>query len=137
MEIVTDTTVLIDTWRYWKSPKRLKDLEDKTRNTSILVPWITQAQFSRGALFKGIQLEEIKEFYKSYVVSELKQNDIDTYCHLWVEQARKGKRVDYPDLWIAASAISRGNPLVTRNAQHFKNIDNLELISYTILPKKE
>jgi predicted nucleic acid-binding protein len=35
-----------------------------------------------------------------------------------------------PDLWIAASAVRRASPLVTRNTRLFGGIPGLELVSY-------
>ena len=62
MEVIADTTVLIDFWRYRKTPRRLGDLTRKLSEAAILVPWITQAEFSRGALFKNVSLETPGQF---------------------------------------------------------------------------
>lgn len=132
MEVIADTTVLIDIWRYRKTPQRLDDLAAKLRGGSFLVPWITQAEFSRGALFKNISLETLAEFYKSFRLVGLDQPVIDAYCELWVEMARAGTARDYPDLWIAASALAREVPVLTRNPGHFKNIPALEVIGYEV-----
>ena len=35
-----------------------------------------------------------------------------------------------PDVWIAASAVEHGAALATRNARHFGNVHNLELVPY-------
>ena len=66
MEVVADTTVLIDLWRYRKTPRSLGDLRKKVGEAAIIVPWITQAEFSRGALFQGVSLEALGEFYKTF-----------------------------------------------------------------------
>ncbi|MBM4036866.1 MAG: type II toxin-antitoxin system VapC family toxin [Planctomycetes bacterium] len=34
------------------------------------------------------------------------------------------------DLWIAATALERGLPLVTRNPRHFRRIPELEILGY-------
>jgi len=57
---------------------------------------------------------------------------IDAYCELWVVMAKKGKPVDYPDLWIAAHALMRPAPLLTRNPRRFQNIPGLEVLPYSI-----
>jgi hypothetical protein len=66
MEVIADTTVLIDLWRYRKTPRRLADLTGQVGESAILVPWITQAEFARGALFKDVSLEALAEFYASF-----------------------------------------------------------------------
>ena len=132
MEVVADTTVLIDLWRYRKTPKRLDDLTRKVDQAAILVPWITQAEFSRGALFKGLSLEALAEFYKSFHLLALDQETMDTYCRLWVAMARAGCATAYPDLWIAACANARKVPVLTRNPRHFANVPELDVINYSI-----
>ena len=93
MEVMADTTVLIDIWRYGKTPRRLGDLTSKLKEAAILVPWITQAEFSRGALFKCVSLETLAEFYKSFHLVPLDQATMNAYCQLWAEMARAGHEV--------------------------------------------
>lgn len=61
MEIVADTTVLIDLWRYQKTPDRLSDLTRNAGDAAILIPWITQVEFSRGAMFKDVSPDVIRQ----------------------------------------------------------------------------
>lgn len=133
MEVAADTTVLIDIWRYRRETKRLKDLRDKLGQAAILVPWITQAEFSRGAIYSGVRPEVLVRFYEGFTLLPLRQGAINLYAHLWGKLARKGEIVDYPDLWIACTALERQAPLATRNPRHFPAIPDLEVISYEIL----
>ena len=132
MEVVADTTVLIDLWRYRKTPRRLADLTRKAGEASILIPWITQAEFSRGALFQGVSLEALAEFYKSFHLLALDEATMEAYCRLWVSMARAGHALDYPDLWIAACAVARQISVLTRNPKHFANVPELDVIGYSI-----
>ena len=132
MEVIADTTVLIDLWRYSKTPRRLADLTAKVAGAAILVPWITQAEFSRGALFKGVSSQALTDFYAAFHLVPFDHATIDHYCRLWAEMARAGHASGYPDLWIAASAIARKVPVLTRNPKHFANIPKLEIIGYKI-----
>jgi predicted nucleic acid-binding protein len=132
MEVIADTTVLIDLWRYRKTPRRLADLSAKIGDAAILIPWITQAEFSRGALFKGVSPEALSEFYARFHLLPFDQSIIDHYCRLWATMARKGDASGYPDLWIAACAVAANIPVVTRNRKHFAGIPDLEVISYGI-----
>ena len=133
MEVIADTTVLIDLWRYRKTPRRLADLTGQVGESAILVPWITQAEFSRGALFKDVSLEALAEFYASFHLLPLDQATMDTYCRLWVVMARAGRASDYPDLWIAACAVARKSPVLTRNLKHFCEVPELDVIDYEIV----
>lgn len=132
MELIADTTVLIDLWRFREKPERLTDLMQKAGAASLVVPWITQAEFSRGALYKGISLDEIATFYSSFLLLALDQKTMDCYCELWGRMARHGKAPDYPDLWIAACAYARNIAVLTRNPKHFIGIPDLEVIGYKV-----
>ncbi|HWY51303.1 MAG TPA: type II toxin-antitoxin system VapC family toxin [Chthoniobacterales bacterium] len=129
---MADTTVLIDLWRYRKTPRRLADLTKKVGDAAILVPWVTQAEFSRGALFQGVSLEALAEFYEGFHLLALDQATMDAYCRLWVAMAKRGRAPDYPDLWIAACAEARKVPVLTRNPRHFPNVPDLDVIGYSI-----
>ena len=133
MEVVADTTVVIDLWRYRRTPRRLRDLTAKVGDAAILIPWITQAEFSRGALFKDVSTEALAEFYASFHLLPFDQVTLDVYCRLWVTMARAGRASDYPDLWTAACAVAAKVPLLTRNPKHFANIPELEVIGYKII----
>jgi predicted nucleic acid-binding protein len=133
MEVIADTTVLIDLWRYRKTPRRLTDLTAKVGNAAILIPWITQAEFSRGALFKDVSDAALAEFYASFHLLPFDRAIIDVYCRLWVTMARAGRAPDYPDLWTGACAVAANIPLLTRNPKHFADIPELEIVSYRII----
>jgi predicted nucleic acid-binding protein len=133
MEVIADTTVLIDLWRYRKARRRLGDLTAKVGEAAILIPWITQAEFSRGALFKDVTPAALAEFYASFHLLPFEQATTDVYCRLWVAMARAGRAPDYPDLWTAACAVTAKIPLLTRNPRHFADIPELEVIGYKII----
>ncbi len=132
MELIADTTVLIDIWRFRRTPQRLTDLVEKTQGASLVIPWITEAEFSRGALFKGVERDVLEAFYRGFLRMPLDQRTIDRYCDLWVKMAKKGKASDYPDLWIAASASAMDAPVLTRNPDHFRCVSGLSVTAYSL-----
>ena len=137
MELIADTTVLIDLWRFKREKSRISDLLGKVGHASLIVPWITQAEFSRGALYKGVSPDKLQAFYQSFLLLALDQQTIDQYCELWGSMARAGNAPDYPDLWIAACAASRGVPVLTRNKAHFEHVPGLYVVSYKLADKNE
>ena len=124
--------MLIDLWRYGRSPRRLLDLTKKVGERAILVPWITRAEFSRGALFADVPVTVLADFFQGFHLLPLDEAAMNQYCLLWGIMAKAGRAVDYPDLWIAASAVSRGVPVLTRNPKHFERIPELDVVSYEI-----
>lgn len=132
MELIADTTVLIDIWRFRRTPARLADLVKKSKGASLVVPWITEAEFSRGALYKGVGREALEAFYGGFLRLLLSRKTIDCYCELWGKMAKKGKAPDYPDLWIAASAVAMDAPVLTRNPDHFSGVPGLAVAGYVL-----
>ncbi len=135
MDLIADTTVLIDVWRFRNKRQRIQDLVEKAGQHSLVVPWIVQAEFTRGALHQSISREEISGFLGGFLLMPLEQTVIDAYCDLWVSLAKNGISRDYPDLWIAAHALARSSALLTRNPKHFEAIPGLEVVPYSIAAK--
>jgi tRNA(fMet)-specific endonuclease VapC len=46
------------------------------------------------------------------------------------ELKRKGLHIGDNDVWVAASAVAHGLPLVSNNAKHFKRIPSLRVLGY-------
>jgi tRNA(fMet)-specific endonuclease VapC len=54
----------------------------------------------------------------------------NTYAKITPKLRAKGRLIGSNDLWIAASAIEKNLPLVTRNTVDFSRISGLQLRSY-------
>jgi tRNA(fMet)-specific endonuclease VapC len=46
------------------------------------------------------------------------------------ELRQKETHIGANDMWIAATALANGQPLVTRNAEEFRRVPSLEVMSY-------
>jgi tRNA(fMet)-specific endonuclease VapC len=52
------------------------------------------------------------------------------FGELFRELRRQGSLIGANDMWIAATALANGQPLVTRNADDFQRVAGLEVLSY-------
>ena len=52
------------------------------------------------------------------------------FGEIFRELRRKGSLIGANDMWIAATALANGQPLVTRNADEFRRVADLEVLSY-------
>ncbi len=130
MEVIADTTVLIDLWRHRNRSFRLQSLNRQLGDRAILLPWITRGEFLRGVFHQNLPEEAVRPFLETFVTVWPTTQTISLYAKNWAALARSGKLIDYPDLWIAAGALERGIPLVTRNPKHFEHLPELQLESY-------
>lgn len=54
----------------------------------------------------------------------------DTYARITRDLRAKGRLIGSNDLWIAATALEKNLPLVTRNTLDFSRVPDLQLRSY-------
>ena len=52
------------------------------------------------------------------------------FGEIFRELRRKGSLLGANDMWIAAAALANDQPLVTRNADEFRRVAGLEVLSY-------
>lgn len=53
-----------------------------------------------------------------------------TVLELSGELITEGQRIDREDCVVAATALQEGEPVVTRNTDHFERIPGLDVVSY-------
>ncbi len=80
MDLIAGTAALIDVCYFRNKHQRIQDLVEKAGQSSLVGPWIVQAEFKRG--FAPINLP----------------------------RANFGLSCEYPDHWIAAHALTRSSP---------------------------
>ncbi len=52
------------------------------------------------------------------------------FGEIFRELRRKGSLIGANDMWIAATALANNQPVVTRNADEFRRVPGLEVLSY-------
>ena len=55
---------------------------------------------------------------------------VEHYARIACRLRETGMLIGANDLWIAATALERGSPLVTRNQTHFARVPDLRTIPY-------
>jgi predicted nucleic acid-binding protein len=67
---------------------------------------------------------------ESFELLPVTRQTANTYAKITRDLRSRGLLIGANDLWIAASAIEKKHPLVTRNTLDFSRIPGLELRSY-------
>lgn len=94
------------------------------------IVFVTVAEMHYGAEKNGwgekrrLQLEE---HLKNFIVLPYNNEIAKVYAQIVVERERIGRRIDWPDAWIAATALWHRIPLVSHDGD-FADIIGLDLI---------
>jgi predicted nucleic acid-binding protein len=125
-----DTTFIIDLFRHDKRAlKKAEELDESTSSKAISV--VTAHEILRGLFYIGSS-HKIAAGEKA-----LAKFDIIPYTYQISRKAaeidaalmKRGEVISFPDVVIAATALTFGMKLVTRD-EHFKRINRLEIESY-------
>ncbi len=129
MDYLLDTSFLIGLWR-----GRGKGLEASflaAHSDSVLgLPWIAKGEFLSGAVIAEHDLEKVTGFLDGYPVSWPDEQTLLQYATLYARLHAQRKPVGPNDLWIAAAAIGRDLPLLTRNVKEFSRVQELRVVDY-------
>ena len=125
-----DTTFLI---RLWRERQRSAEYRFVARHPddSVYMPWVVKGEFLRGAFLAGHVEEEVGAFLDRYPTIWVAEETLLHYARLYADLVRSKQSVGANDLWIAAAAIERDLPLLTRNASEFRRVAGLKVVDYT------
>ena len=132
MDFVADTTLPIDLWRERKKSGFATHFAERHLDSTIHLPWIAKAEFLRGARYAKLDNQEVAHLLSSFCIQWPSEQTLKIYAKIWADLAGIGKMIGPNDLWIAASAIEKELPLLTRNAQEFERVGNLKVVNYTL-----
>ena len=131
MSAVIDTDVFSF---IFKGDTRKSLYEPYTKDRFLFLSFMSLAELWNWTLTRnwGIkQRTRLESSLRHYSV----QNSNRDICVLWAELQHEANLAGTPlgesDAWIAATAIFLDVPLISHNANHFKNIKRLDLITET------
>ncbi len=131
MDFIADTTLPIDLWKERKKSGSATHFAECHLDSTIHLPWIAKAEFLRGARYAKLDNQETSLLLSSFCILWPNDYTLDIYAQIWADLAGKGKMIGPNDLWIAASAIEKKLPLLTRNAREFERVNDLKVVDYT------
>ncbi len=124
--ICLDTSVLIDFYR--KKDKKKTYLY----NLSITYSLFAISSVTLFEIYIGSDESQMvfwERFFSSKVILPFGNNTAKLAVEIDRKLKLQRKRIEIPDLFIAASAIEHKLPLATLNIKHFQRIEDLELIN--------
>jgi tRNA(fMet)-specific endonuclease VapC len=112
------------------APEVEKLLGQEERGVSV----ITVSELLHGVLrARGARRAQRRAFVE-YLLTGLEAIPITeavarVHAEVWADLAERGQIIGAHDLWIAATAISHGMGLATRNANEFERVHGLRVLS--------
>lgn len=129
--VALDTTFLIDLQRertrgLREGPAHRFLAEDPERELHLSITAL--GEFSEG--FEDPDDPVLRTVRELHVLLVIDEETALEYGRIARELRAAGRLIGTNDLWIAATSLRHGIPLVTGNSHEFARIDGLEVISY-------
>ena len=131
MDYLTDATFLIDLWRERKQPGCALRFVEAHGQSVVGLPWMAKGEFLRGALIAGHAHVVVETFLDAFLVVWPTEATLRQYARIYADVRKTCELIGPNDLWIAASALERGLPLLTRNSAEFGRVQGLTVIDYS------
>jgi tRNA(fMet)-specific endonuclease VapC len=128
--MIFDTTFLIDLYRESRRGKEgpaaafLAAHAEEPAHLSI----VTVGEFAEG--FPPAEQELCADILRHYSLLDITESVGWKYAEISRRLRARGERIGDNDLWIAATALARECPLVTRDVVHFRRVEHLRTLSY-------
>jgi tRNA(fMet)-specific endonuclease VapC len=132
-----DTSFLIDLIRSGSSARRRRATE-KLREVLARGEHLTTSRFNVAELLVGVYRSEDPErelrcvdaLLQNMTVLEFTPEAARLFGRITALLQQQGKPAGDMDVLIAAAALAAGEPLVTANPAHFRNIPGLTIVTY-------
>ena len=131
MDFLTDTTFLIDIWRERGRPSAAIRFMQRHEKAVVGLPWVAKGEFLRGAVLAGQSPGAVDAFLAAFIVVWPSEQTLRHYASLYARLRRDNALIGPNDLWIAASALEKERPLLTRNSPEFERVPGIEVVDYT------
>jgi predicted nucleic acid-binding protein len=96
------------------------------------LPWVAKGEFMRGAGLAGHGHDAVAGFLDSFLVVWPTEETLRCYAALYADLRKANALIGPNDLWLAACALERALPLLTRNAAEFSRVVGLTVCDYSL-----
>jgi tRNA(fMet)-specific endonuclease VapC len=93
---------------------------------------IEMSVVTRGELARGFpRRKDWEDFYVGIALHPLTEDVLWKAAEVFQDLRKRGEPIGENDLWIAATALVAGQPVVTANAKDFRKIRGLQVLSHS------
>lgn len=130
MELIADTTFLIDLWREQRKPGPATAFAREREGQTVGLPWVVLGVFFSGSVLAGHDPEALGAFVKQFPTVHSTDAIVLAYARLFAAMREARASVGPNDLWIAACAAALDLPIVTPNERDFAGLPGVRVLGY-------
>lgn len=125
--MVADTGIFIDFLR--KTDKTNSILFQLPPDTELLISVVTLYELQMGAT-DDIKKKDIILLTSPLITLPFTKQIAEKAAEIYHDLRKKNQLIEFRDIFIGATALVEGLPLLTKNKKHFKRISGLALVNY-------
>lgn len=100
------------------------------QDDSLAISWVVKGEFLRAAAIAGYDSPELLEFLARYPTQWPDEEVVVGYAKLGAALHQRGLSLRATDLWLAASTLRLGVPLVTRDIKELGKAPGIKIDPY-------
>ncbi len=131
--VALDTTFLIDLQNERRSrgqPRGARHFLELNLEVELLLPVVALGEYLEG--FSDPLSNEAQALIGHFKLLPIDNMVAHDYARVAQSLRTRGAMIGSNDLWIACTARAHGLAIVTRNVNHFRRIDGLQVVSYQL-----
>jgi tRNA(fMet)-specific endonuclease VapC len=130
MGLIVDTNFVISMEREAKKPKsgRAREFLEKHAEEQFFMPFTVAGELACGR--SAVDKRTWKRLCSHFALIPWTPDILWQYGELYRHLQAGGNLIGTNDLWIAATALVHGMPLVTNNADEFRRVPGLMVLEY-------
>ena len=132
MKYALDTNIIT---YYLKGYEIIADKVDiEAANDSIVIPPLAYFEIKKWLCTNNAKakLQAFEKLLEKYGIDVIDKESLDLALSIYLNLRKTGISIDDGDLLIAAYCIRNNYVLVTNNLKHFENIENLQIVNWSV-----
>ena len=114
----------------------VKRVDSEAADDNIIIPPLAYFEIKKWLCANNskTKLQAFEKLFEKYDIDIIDKEILDLALSIYIRLRKNGITIDDGDLFIAAYCIKNKYVLITNNLKHFKNIDNIQIVNWSVTP---